>query len=582
MVRLKIQGNKEESEYFWFRPILIKWLVRCSFYLSFGVLIISLITYDRLTISLSLSVFFFSSILMILNYYKFYIISWNLFLFGFTILIFINTYLMRFSTILYLLFGVLIASGILSSKRVIIFLFLNQIIFTILLAIFGIFDWFPQKDPNYGIYYANSVLFVFTILITSLIFALVIRHALLNTILNQSKTAKFFEITLKSVKEGVILTDLEKKILLINPTAEKMIGITQGSIKGEPLLKYLLLEGEKSNIFLDPFNPLFLSSEKHFRTNSAKLKGINGYLVNIEFHLTPIQGEEKDTKGYIIIFRNITKRKKSEELIRKFNQELELQVKIKTKELNDLLEQQNLYQEQILKSSAFKSDFMASMSHELRTPLNSIIGFSDVLLEKYYGDLNEKQDKYIGNVRSSADHLLDLINGILDISKIEAGKMELGLEDVNLSDIVNLVDITLKPLYIKKNLKFEVVEINMEKNIKVDRKRFMEILYNLLSNSIKYTKEGWVKLDILENEDDWVFIITDTGIGIATEDFDIIFKEFKRVNSEYANSIIGSGLGLPLTKRLVELHGGNISFTSELGKGSIFTFTILKNIKKNN
>ncbi len=306
------------------------------------------------------------------------------------------------------------------------------------------------------------------------------------------------------------------------------------------------------------------------------MKGINGYLIDIEFNVTPIQGEKKGTKGYLIIFWDITERRKSEELRRQFNQELELQVKIKTKELNDLLEQQNLYQEQILKSSAFKSDFMASMSHELRTPLNSIIGFSDVLLEKYYGDLNDKQDIYVHNVRSSADHLLDLINDILDISKIEAGKLKLELENVNFSDIANRVEATLKPLYMEKNLKFEVVEVGKEKIIIVDRKRFMEIIYNLLSNAIKYTKEGGVKLEILETKDDWVINISDTGIGIASEDFDIVFKEFKRVNSEYTNSIEGTGLGLPLTKKLIELHGGILSFTSELGKGSTFTFTLPK------
>jgi PAS domain S-box-containing protein len=485
---------------------------------------------------------------------------------------------MQLSIVLCLLFGILIGAGILSSKNVTITLFLIQVIFTILLATFGILDWIPQKDPTNGLYYGTSILFVLEILVTSLIFALVIRHALLNTILNQSKNAKFFEITLKSIKSGVILTDIEKKVLLINQFAEKMIGTTHEYTKGEYLTTFFhLQEGEKKNLFVDPFNPHFLSSKKHFRTNTAKLIGTKGDLVDIEFDVTPIRGEKKDIIGYIIIFRDITEREKSEELRRKFSQELELQVKIKTKELNDLLEEQKQYQEEILKSSTFKSEFMASMSHELRTPLNSIIGFSDVLLEKYYGDLNEKQYKFVGNVRSSADHLLDLINEILDISKIEAGKMELELENVNLLEVVNLIQTTLKPLFLEKKVEFVVGEISKEKIIKVDRKRFMEILYNLLSNALKYTKEGRVKLDILENEDYWVFNITDTGIGIANEDFDIIFKEFKRVNSKYNNSIPGTGLGLPLTKRLVELHGGNISFTSEIGEGSIFSFSLPRN-----
>lgn len=266
--------------------------------------------------------------------------------------------------------------------------------------------------------------------------------------------------------------------------------------------------------------------------------------------------------------------------LRNFNQKLEQQVKIKTKELNDALEQEKLYKIQLLKSSQFKSEFMASMSHELRTPLTSIIGFTDVILERIGGEINEEQEKYLTNVKSSALHLLDLINDVLDISKIESGKMEVHIEDVNLSMVINQVDIMVKLMYKKKNLKIEIMEIDKKKVIQIDRKKFMEILYNLLCNAIKYTREGGIKLEILENEDDWIFNIIDTGIGIAKEDYDIVFKEFKRVKTEYTYSIEGTGLGLPLTKKLIELHGGNIFFTSELGKGSTFTFTLPKIKKK--
>ncbi len=273
---------------------------------------------------------------------------------------------------------------------------------------------------------------------------------------------------------------------------------------------------------------------------------------------------------------NINKRIHLEYEIKEANEELELRVEERTKELNKLLDQEKLYKDHLVKSSQFKSEFMASMSHELRTPLNSIIGFTDVILERISGEINEEQEKYLTNVKSSALHLLDLINDVLDIAKIETGKVELNIEDVNLSKVINQVDIMVKLMYKKKDLKFEIMEIDKKKVIHINPRRFMEILYNLLSNAIKYTKEGGVRLEIFENEYDWVFNIIDTGIGIANEDFDIIFKEFKRVKSENTNSIEGTGLGLPLTKKLVELYGGNISFTSELGKGSIFTFTIPK------
>ncbi len=276
------------------------------------------------------------------------------------------------------------------------------------------------------------------------------------------------------------------------------------------------------------------------------------------------------------VLRDITERKTLEKELQQLNEELELRVKERTKELNEALKQEKLYQEQILKSSQFKSGFMASMSHELRTPLNSVIGFTDVILERISGEINEEQEKYLTNVKSSAMHLLDLINEVLDIAKIEAGKVELNIEDVNLSKIFKQINTMIKPIYRKKNLSFEIMEINKNKVIQIDRIKFKEILYNLLSNAIKYTKAGGVKLEFLENENDWVFNIIDTGIGIAKEDFDIIFKEFKRVKTEYTNSIGGTGLGLPLTKKLIELQGGAISFTSELSKGSTFSFSIPK------
>ncbi|MHA1918598.1 MAG: PAS domain-containing sensor histidine kinase, partial [Promethearchaeota archaeon] len=247
-----------------------------------------------------------------------------------------------------------------------------------------------------------------------------------------------------------------------------------------------------------------------------------------------------------------------------------------SRDVTDVLEEQKKYQEQLIKSSQFKSEFMASMSHELRTPLNSIIGFTDILLEKFYGKINEKQNHYLKNVKTSAEHLLNLINDILDISKIEAGKVELVFKDFNLENLLIQIKTELKPLYKKKKLKFDMIGIKKGTIIRADPIRLKEILINLLGNAIKYTEKGKIQLILKENKDFWEFDVIDTGIGIAEEDFDIIFKDFKRVNSDYVNCIEGTGLGLMLTKKLVELHGGNIRFTSELGEGSTFSFTIPK------
>jgi signal transduction histidine kinase len=220
------------------------------------------------------------------------------------------------------------------------------------------------------------------------------------------------------------------------------------------------------------------------------------------------------------------------------------------------------------------------MSHELRTPLNAIIGFTELLLEGTFGELNATQLEYLEDIKDSAEYQYDMISSILDISKIESGQVKLNLQKFSLNSIIDQVKSSLKPLYKNKNLEFEVEGLDRDLEIYADPIRFKEILLNLLTNAIKFTIEGYVKLIIKEFYDRWIFKIRDTGIGIARKDFDLIFKEFKRVESSYVKSTQGTGLGLSLTKRLVNLHGGQITFSSVLGVGTTFTFFIPKNIPK--
>ncbi len=260
--------------------------------------------------------------------------------------------------------------------------------------------------------------------------------------------------------------------------------------------------------------------------------------------------------------------------------ELEKEVDYRTNELNNALEKQNLYLDQIEKSSRFKTEFMATMSHELRTPLNAIIGFTDLLLESVFGELNEEQLEFVKDIDESSNHLLEMITDILDISKIEAGQVTLTVEEIHLNNLVNHVISTLKPLYNEKELIIDLKGLKKEQLIFADRIKFKQIIYNLLSNAIKFTEKGKIIFEFRDSKDMWEFIVKDTGIGIAEKDFNIIFKDFKRVKSTYVDSIPGSGLGLALTKRIVNLHGGDILFTSKLGKGTTFTFTIPKNLRK--
>lgn len=230
-----------------------------------------------------------------------------------------------------------------------------------------------------------------------------------------------------------------------------------------------------------------------------------------------------------------------------------------------------------------KSEFLANMSHELRTPLNAIIGFSEVLRDKLCGELNEEQMGFVMDIHSSGYHLLQMINDILDLSKIESGKLELKYEEFEIGKAVEEVLTTLKGLANKKSLTVETVIHNPAERLFADHVKLKQVLYNLLSNAIKFTPEKGkivIRTDAFTNEHETDLIevkVTDTGIGIAPENYSEIFVEFKQVDSSVSRKYEGTGLGLALSKRLVELHGGKIGFESKLGVGSTFYFTFPKN-----
>ncbi|WP_410509871.1 PAS domain S-box protein [Methanosarcina hadiensis] len=226
-----------------------------------------------------------------------------------------------------------------------------------------------------------------------------------------------------------------------------------------------------------------------------------------------------------------------------------------------------------------KSEFLANMSHELRTPLNSIIGFSDMLLTQNFGPLNEKQLRYVNNITVSGSHLLKLINDVLDISKVEAGKMELQVEKFSISGSVSEVKSLLVPLASKKNIEIlNRVDDKLE-SISADRTKFKQILYNLMDNAIKFTPEGGhVTVDAKIAGAGAEITVMDTGIGISEEESQKIFKPFVQLENPEFKKQKGTGLGLSLVKKFVEMHSGKIWVESKSGEGSKFVFTIPLNL----
>jgi signal transduction histidine kinase len=216
------------------------------------------------------------------------------------------------------------------------------------------------------------------------------------------------------------------------------------------------------------------------------------------------------------------------------------------------------------------------MSHELRTPLNSILGFSELLLQKSAGDINEKQTHYLENVLTSGKFLLNIINDILDISKVEAGKMELVINKMPVTQVINDTVNLIKEKAMNNKVILKT-EFDPDLDfIEADKQRFKQVLFNLLSNSIKFSKNGGGTVTIRTGKDGGMakFSVRDTGIGIKKDDMVWLFQEFEQLDSGYTKNYGGTGLGLAISKKLVELHGGKIYAESEYGKGSTFTFTL--------
>jgi signal transduction histidine kinase len=229
---------------------------------------------------------------------------------------------------------------------------------------------------------------------------------------------------------------------------------------------------------------------------------------------------------------------------------------------------------QLEAASQHKSEFLANMSHELRTPLNAIIGFSEVLLQRMFGDLNDKQDEYLKDIFASGQHLLSLINDILDLSKIEAGRMELELSEFDLPQAIQNALTLVRERALRRGIALQHAIDNRVADIRADERKVKQVLLNLLSNAIKFTPEGG-RIDVRAAPANGLVevSITDSGVGIAPEDQEAVFEEFRQVGTADKKAE-GTGLGLALSRKFIELHGGQIRVTSQVGVGSTFTFSL--------
>jgi len=245
-----------------------------------------------------------------------------------------------------------------------------------------------------------------------------------------------------------------------------------------------------------------------------------------------------------------------------------------SRELHQLLDEQRALNAELARANHAKSDFLASMSHELRTPLNAILGFNEMILGEIYGEVPEGLKVPLTDIQSSGKHLLGLINNVLDLAKIEAGHMELNLEDYIVLDTVLSVTTVLRPLALQKGLDLVAAVGDDIAVARGDGGRIRQCLLNLTGNALKFTQQGRIEIGVDQRGDLLHFRVADTGAGIPADRLETVFSAFRQGDPTIASRFGGTGLGLSITKKFVEMHGGRIWVESELGKGATFSFTI--------
>lgn len=369
------------------------------------------------------------------------------------------------------------------------------------------------------------------------------------------------QLILESAGEGIFGLDLEGQIVFVNPAAANMLGYKAEELIGENqhnIIQHTKINGDPYSVGESPISIALREAHSCHRDDEVFWRKNNTYFF-VEYMITPIVEQNKVT-GAVITFRDITERKQAEAALQ---------------EAKETAEQAQATAEA---ANLSKSQFLANMSHELRTPLNAIIGYSEMLKEEAEDCGPEDFIPDLQRIHAAGKHLLGLINDVLDLSKIEAGKMELHLETFDLTTFFDEVISTVQPLMETKD---NLLEINCNQplgKMHADLTKLRQILLNLLSNAAKFTEKGLVCVEVsLENQNgqDWVrFCITDDGIGMTHEQQKKLFRPFTQADSSTTRKYGGTGLGLAITKEFIEMMGGSINLVSEFGLGSMFTLLI--------
>jgi len=378
-------------------------------------------------------------------------------------------------------------------------------------------------------------------------------------------------LVLENVADPILVTDERSNIILMNDQAEVLFQESESEPRTRRELANVRGNDTKFTSFISEFAMLDDDSRRERMTLVYPRSGTN---LPVEVVSGKVKNERGEPIAVVSVLHDLTKQVENERLydaLKKLNSELERRIREATADLAEQNARLQWQSQEVERANKLKSEFLASMSHELRTPINALIGYTALLLDGVLGDVNGRQRDALMRGRAAAEHLLALINDILDLAKIEAGKMPLRLEEVSLREVTLEVTQQVEPMVRKKQLQFTIDIAPDCPPIYSDRTKIKQILLNLLSNAVKFTNRGHVTVEAHRAVDGVRVDVIDTGIGIRASDLQAIWEDFRQVDQSRTREFGGTGLGLSITRKLLERLGGSVDVRSTYGEGSTFS-----------
>ncbi|MGH7449124.1 MAG: ATP-binding protein, partial [Longimicrobiales bacterium] len=412
-----------------------------------------------------------------------------------------------------------------------------------------------------------------------------LRHAVgeLEVQFNRSRVAEHdarlerdrLNVILENVSDPILVTDERTNIVLMNPEADRLF-VVDDKTPHDHARQQIQANDTRFTTLISNFllRPEHRHIERITIVDPATGKGFPAEVAS-----SKILNRRGEPTAIVSVVHDLTHAHENERLARELqqlNDQLEERIRRATVELEERNRRLEWQSFELQKASRLKSEFLANMSHELRTPINVILGYTSLMRERIYGGLTEQQGEALTKTYQTSQHLLELINDILDLSKIEAGKMPLHIEPVFVAEVIAEVSESVRPMLRGRNLTFNADVPNTLPPIRTDRTKLKQVLLNLLSNAIKFTQDGTVGLtaEPLEGAEGVRIVVSDTGIGIKPEDIGAIFEDFRQIDQSHTREYGGTGLGLSITKKLLTLLGGDVEVESTYGSGTQFTIEL--------